>query len=86
MADDPQVGDFIVLFDNDSDEAKEPPILLVRVTEEGFEGIGEAWLAQADLIEARARFLAQEAGVRAWRHVGDGYTLLPPEQSNSDVH
>ncbi len=86
MADDPNVGDFIVLFDSDSDDAREPPILLVRVTEEGFEGIGEAWLKEVDLIEARARFLAQEAGVRAWRHVGDGYTQLPLDQPNTDVH
>jgi hypothetical protein len=86
MADDPQVGDFIVLFDSESDEAQEPPILLVRVTEEGFEGIAEAWLDHADRIEARARFLSHEAGVRAWRHVGDGYTLLPPVEPNKDVH
>jgi len=86
MADDPQVGDFIVLFDSESDDAQEPPILLVRVTEEGFEGIGEAWIDQADGLEARARLLATEAGVRAWRHVGDGYTLLPPGQFSKDVH
>ena len=86
MADDPQVGDFIVLFDSESDDAQEPPILLVRVTEEGYEGIGEAWLNQADRLEARARFLAHEAGVRVWRHVGDGYTLLPPVEPSNDVH
>ena len=86
MTDDPEVGDYIVLFDSDSDDAQEPPILLVRVTEQGYEGIAEAWIDQADRIEARARFLAQEAGVRAWRHVGEGYSLLPPNQSSTDVH
>jgi hypothetical protein len=86
MADDPNAGDFIVLFDNDSDNAAEPPILLVRMTEDGYEGIGEGWIDQAERIEARARFLAHEAGARAWRHVGDGYTLLRPYQSITDVH
>ena len=86
MADDPQVGDFIVLFDSESDDAQEPPILLVRVTEEGFEGIGEGWIDQADRIEARSRVLAHQAGAQAWRHVGDGYTLIPPAPPSKDVH
>jgi hypothetical protein len=85
MADEPNIGDFIVLFD-DSDDDAEPPILLVRMTEDGYEGLGEGWIEQADSIEARARLLAQQAGVRAWRHVGDGYTLLPPSQLKPDVH
>ena len=86
MADEPGVGDFIILFDSDSDEAQEPPILLVRMTEDGYEGIAEGWLQDAERIEAHGRVLAQEAGVRAWRHVGDGYTLLPPSPSSTDVH
>jgi hypothetical protein len=86
MADEPGVGDVIVLFDNESDEAQEPPILLVKMTEDGYEGIAEGWLEDAERIEARARVLAQEAGARAWRHVGDGYTLLPPSLSSNDVH
>lgn len=84
--DEPQVGDFIVLFDADSDDAGEPPILVVRVTEDGYSGIGEGRLDQADRLEAHARFLALEHGVRAWRHVGERYALLPPYDAPNDVH
>ncbi len=84
--DEPQVGDFILLFDGDSDDSGEPPILLVRVTEDGYGGIAEGWIEQADQLEARARCLAHEGHARAWRHVGEGYTLLPPYETAKDVH
>jgi len=84
--DEPQVGDFILMFDAESDEAGEPPILLVRVTEDGFGGIAEGYLEQADQLEGRARFLAHEAKARAWRLVGESYALLPPYESAKDVH
>lgn len=84
--DEPQVGDFILLFDAESDDSGEPPILLVRVTADGFGGIAEGWIEQADQLEARARFLAHEEGTRAWRHVGDGYSLLRPYETATDVH
>ena len=84
--DEPEVGDFILLFDAESDEAGEPPILLVRVTEDGFGGIAEGYLEQADQLEARARFLAHEEKARAWRLVGEAYVLLPPYESPNDVH
>ena len=84
--DEPEVGDFILLFDAESDESGEPPILLVRVTEDGFGGVAEGWLEQADQLEARARFLAHEANARAWRLVGEEYALLPPYESATDVH
>ena len=82
----PQVGDFILMFDADSEAAGEPPILLVRVTDDGFAGIGEAELDEADRLEAQARFLAQEARARAWRLVGDDYVALPTDAPASDVH
>ena len=75
--DEPQVGDFIVLFDSESDEAGEPPVLVVRVTDEGFSGVAEGYLEHADQLEARARSLAHQGGARAWRHVGEDYVLLP---------
>ena len=53
MSDDPIAGDFIVLFDNDSDNAAEPPILLVRMTEDSYEGIGEGWIDQARELHAK---------------------------------
>ena len=84
--DEPQVGDFIVMFDSESDEAGEPPVLLFRITADGFSAVGEGWLAQADQLEARARLLAHEQGARAWRHVGEGYTLLEPHQPAQDGH
>jgi hypothetical protein len=84
--DEPEVGDFILLFDAESDEAGEPPILLVRVTEDGFAGIAEGYLEQADQLEARARFLAHGGRTRAWRLVGEEYALLPPYESANDVH
>lgn len=84
--DEPEVGDFILLFDAESDEAGEPPILLVRVTEDGFEGIGEGYLDQADRLEMRARYLAHEARVQAWRLVGEAYSPLPPYETAKDVH
>lgn len=84
--DEPQVGDFILMFDAESEEAGEPPILLVRVTEDGFDGIGEAELEHADRLEAKARFLAHEQKVRAWRLVGEGYKLLLPYAPVKDVH
>lgn len=84
--DEPEVGDFILLFDAESDESGEPPILLVRVTEEGFGGIGEGYLEQADKLEARARFLAHEEKTRAWRLVGEAYVPLPPYESAKDIH
>lgn len=86
MADEPEVGDYIVMFDSDSDEAKEPPILLVRITEDGFEGIAEGWLEDVERIEARGRFLAHAGRVHFWRAVGDRYTRLPPNESTDDVH
>lgn len=86
MSQEPAIGDYIVLLDADSDDAGEPPILLVRVAEDGYSGIGEGWLEEVDVIEARARFLAHGAGAQAWRHVGDGYTLLPPYEPSTDVH
>ena len=84
--DEPEVGDFILLFDAESDEAGEPPILLVRVTDEGFGGIAEGYLEQADQLEVRARLLARESNARAWRLVGEDYALLPPYESPNDVH
>jgi hypothetical protein len=84
--DEPQVGDFILMFDAESEAAGEPPILLVRVTEEGFDGIGEAELEGAARLEARARFLAHEKNARAWRLVGEAYTLLLPYAPVKDVH
>ena len=63
-----------------------PGHVLVRVAEDGYSGIGEGWLEEVDVIEARARFLAHGAGAQAWRHVGDGYTLLPPYEPSTDVH
>ncbi len=73
MPDDPNAGDFIVLFDSDSDNAAEPPILLVRVTEDGYEGIGEGWIDHAERLEARApssrtRPGAERGGSRRWVH------------------
>jgi hypothetical protein len=84
--DEPQVGDFILLFDDESEAAGEPPILLVRVTEDGFDGVGEAELEEAERLEARARFLAHEQRARAWRLVGEGYKLLLPYAPVKDVH
>ena len=84
--DEPEVGDFIVLFDSESDEAGEPPVLVVRVTADGFSGVAEGWLEQADQLEARARFLAHEEGARAWRHVGEDYVSLQPPPLTEDVH
>ena len=84
--DEPQVGDFIVLFDSESDDSGEPPVLLVRVTDDGYSGLGEGWLEEADRLEARARFLAHESGARAWRHVRGGYAPLPPYEPITDVH
>jgi hypothetical protein len=84
--DEPEVGDFILLFDAESDESGEPPILLVRVTEEGFAGIGEGYLEQADKLEARARLLAHEEKARAWRLVGEAYVLLSPHEAANDIH
>ena len=80
----PQVGDFILLFDDESEAAGEPPILLVRVTENGFDGVGEAELEEAERLEARA--LAHEKKARAWRLVGDAYKLLLPYAPIKDVH
>ena len=84
--DEPEVGDFILLFDTESDESGEPPILLVRVTDEDFAGIGEGYVEQADQLEARARLLAHQEKTRAWRLVGESYVLLPPHESAKDVH
>ena len=84
--DEPQVGDFIVMFDTESDGVGEPPILIVRITADGFEGIGEGWPEQADRLETRARLLAHEQGARAWRHVTDRYEALAPYLPSRDVH
>jgi hypothetical protein len=82
----PQVGDFVVMFDTESEEAGEPPILLVLVTDTGFRGVGEGSLEDADALEAKLKFLAHQLGTQAWRHVNGHYVLLPPYTSRRNVH
>ena len=86
MQNEPQVGDFIVMFDSGSGATGEPPILLVLVTDGGFRGVGEGSLEEADVLETKVKFLAHQLGTHAWRHVNDQYVLLAPYKSRRDVH
>ena len=74
------------MFDAESDESGDPPIFVVRVTDDGYEAVGEGWLEQAENLEKKARLLADEKGTLAWRHVGESYTLITPSQPRRDVH
>lgn len=85
MSDEPEVGDYIVLYDTEA-EADEAPISLLRVTAAGYDAVGEGWSEQAGRLEEWARSLAHEGGTRAWRHRGGRYGLLIPLHAPKDVH
>jgi hypothetical protein len=81
----PAVGDYIVLYDGDPDPG-EPPVAVLRVTEAGYDAVGEGWPDQAGNLELRARQLAHEHGAVAWRHRDGRYAALPAYSALKDVH